>query len=245
MNYCVSNSWHKAYAHWQTQQREVRKSNPSLVAKWRDFKVYATPQHVALTQNANLIPTDISNNPASMGEWFPTSMAMPLLGGSGGSAVTPEVTLHVIGDNVPPGVFDVATTTSLSLVDAYAQSRAIVLNPDPDVPVGANLSFYNELASHDEMSEQILNNLSNENDEPPYDPTNYPGTAGNLPDMQLVDFVGVSTNLFTQRYRMSGGAFPCGLIKVVDDIVDDDVKILVHLLPGKSRGYAATSMRDM
>lgn len=244
-NYCVSNAWHKAYAQWQLQQRDVIKASPSLKAKWRDFKVYSTPQHVNLTQNLNLMPTDISNNAVSPGEWFPISVAVPLLGGSGGSAVTSEVTLHVIGDNIPPGAFAAATTTSVSLVDAYAQSRAIIQNPDPDVPSGANLSFYNELADSDELSEQVLNNVANENDNPPYDPDDYPGTVNNMPDMQMVDFVGVPASTTVNKYRMNGGAFPCGIIKIVDDIVDDSVKLFVHLVPGRSSGYFATPMQDM
>jgi len=243
--WCVSNAWHKAYALWQEQRREALKESPSLSAKWSDFKIFAEPEHVANGFAANLDPIDSNAVPFMAGEWMQSDIVVPLDGGAGGSAVAPEVSLHMIGDNVPPGQFNPATTTSAGLITAYAQSRAQVLAPDPVQPAGANLSLYNELSMHDEISEAALHNATAENNEPPYDIANFPGGAVNAPTLEFVDgWSNPGTNSVSNQKHLSGTNFPCGLIKI-DNSLNGAMTLVLHLVPGTHRGYLAEPMQDM
>lgn len=58
---------------------------------------------------------------------------------------------------------------------SYADSRSIILAPDPVQPPGYNTNMYIRESSHDEMSADIIQNVTNFNDMPPYDLDNYPG----------------------------------------------------------------------
>jgi hypothetical protein len=247
----TSNSWQKAYANWQEQRREVLKESPSLSAKWADFKIFMDPVHVAAGFASNLTPIDAAADPYLIGEWMESDVVVPLLGGAGGSAAAPEVSMHMIGDNVPAGQFDPATTTSAGLITAYAQSRATVLAPDPVQPGGSNLSLYNELALHDEMSEHALNNAVAENNEPPYDIDDYPGGVLNAPEPQVVDTTAVTARTLTDTAMLKGDTFPCGLVRVTN-ITDagsavsaNKIGLLMYLVPGKDKGYMTQNMQDM
>lgn len=241
----------KAFETWKDQRAEVLKDSPTLKAKWSDFKVYMDSEHSHLGVASNLTPicfdtsvVPIAKNPYLIGEWNASQLAIPMDGGAGGSAATPEVTLHVVGDNLPAGQFTPGLTTSAGLITAYAQSRSIILAPDPDQPAGSNLSLYNELASHDELSEQVLNNVANANDEPPYDKDNYPGGAGNAVDNHVIDimyFNDFGDATVTKEDHIGSFVAPMGLIRfdAFEGDPNGNFMVKVDIAPGSYKGVLA------
>ena len=168
-NWVCDNATTKMFELWKDQRAEVLKESPSLKARYTDFKVYMNAEHKSVGFSGNLTPVAPDGTPYLLGQWSAAEITTPVLGGSGGNAH--QSTIHVVGDNIPAGVFQPGVTTSVSAIQQYADSRALVHNPDPSVPAGGVFkeTVYNITSSHDEMSEEIMNDIVFKNHETPMD----------------------------------------------------------------------------
>ncbi len=140
----ADNATTKAFETWKDQRAEVLRDQPSLKAKWSDFKIYMDSAHSQLGVISNLTPVDGNGNSYLLGEWDASQFVLPLPGAAQAAAGDAhETVFHVVGDHIPPGLFDPTTILSTGLIKAYAASRARVLSPDP-VQVGQYITgFYN------------------------------------------------------------------------------------------------------
>lgn len=250
----ADNATTKAYENWIEQRAEVMKESPSLKARWSDFKIFLDSEHVTAGVAGNLLPSyQITNSCGkvgatySPGEWNESQFVVPIDGGAGGAGSAQEVTMHVVGDHIPAGSFN-TLTTSASLIKSYADSRAIILAPDPVQPAGYNTNMYIRESSHDEMAVDIIQNVTNLNDEPPYDRVVYPGGATNAPVAELVKKMypnnfGTTTNMNPVSVSNTGSFIApfgliridtCGLSSAVDAII-----LEVDLAPGNYKGLLA------
>lgn len=237
----ADNATTKAFEAWKDQRAEVLKESPSLKAKWSDFKIFLDPQHVTNGVGLNLTPVDSNGGPYALGEWNESQFVVPITGGSTGTAQ--EVTMHVVGDHIPAGAF-ASTTTSASLIKSYADSRAIILAPDPVQPGGYDTNMYIRESSHDEMSADLISNVSDKNDNPPYDRTLYPGGATNAPEPEYVQEAIISnygdSSVFSKGVIGSFIA-PLGLLKITGKSFDPDntISMVINLVPGNYKGILA------
>jgi len=236
----ADNATTKAFENWKEQRAEVLKESPSLKARWSDFKIFLDSQHVALGMGANLVPAGTST---LLGDWEASEFVVPITGGSGGLGNAQEVTMHVVGDHVPPGPFNNAVT-SASLIKSYADSRSVILAPDPVQPPGYNTNMYIRESSHDEMSADIIQNVTNFNDNPPYDINDYPGGDTLLPAPQvfsaaLLNNVGDASAYST--YNTGPFVAPLGLLRFNPVQFDPEVEIFMEitLAPGNYKGVLA------
>jgi hypothetical protein len=239
----ADNSTTKAFMNWKEQRAEVLKVSPSLKAKWSDFKIFMDAQHAAAGTVGNLTPVDPADNPYLLGEWEASQFVVPVTGGSGGAGGAQEVTMHVVGDHTPPGAFNNLVTSS-SLIKSYADSRSIVLAPDPVQPPGYNTNMYLRESSHDEMAADLIQNITNLNDLPPYDLDDYPGGDTNAPILQYFD--DLRLNNFGDAAQFSsdstgGLVVPFGLLRLQFSNMEDDerVAIVVNCVPGSYKGVMA------
>ncbi len=239
----ADNATTKAFEAWKDQRAEVLKESPSLKAKWSDFKIFLDPQHVTNGVGLNLTPTDSNGGPYALGEWNESNFVVPVDGGAAGAGSAQEVTMHVVGDHMPAGSFNTATT-SASLIKSYADSRAIILSPDPVQPSGYNTNMYIRESSHDEMAIDIIQNVTNLNDEPPYDRALYPGGATNAPEPEYVDQAIISNygdaSVFSKGVIGSFIA-PLGLLKITGQNFDADntISMVINMVPGNYKGILA------
>ena len=242
-NWCMDNSTTKMFELWKDQRAEVLKESPSLKAKWSDFKVFMNAAHAALGTGANLIPVDpVSATPYLLGEWAASEITTPVDGGATGAAH--QSTIHVVGDNVPAGVFQPGVTTSVGAIQQYADSRALVQSPDPVPQPGGVFTetVFNITSSHDEMAEAIMNDTTFQNDTPPYNRNNYPGAA-NQPYLELVDLAtlnnyGDATSFST--YTVGPFVPALGLIHILPNMNNNaNVTFEIDLVPGKYKGVLA------
>ncbi len=244
-NWCMDNATTKMFELWKEQRAEVLKESPSLKARWTDFKVFMSAAHAQTGVAGNLIPhapTAGGYTPYNTGEWDPSEITTPVDGGATGTAH--QSTIHVIGDNVPAGVYQPGVTTSVSCIQQYADSRALVMSPDP-VPLGGGVfreTVFNITSSHDEMSRDIMNDITFQNDAPPYDRIAYPGGAAQ-PFYEMVDLVSVNNyGDTTAGSKASSGPFvpALGLINLLPDLSDNaNMVIEIDLVPGKYKGVLA------
>lgn len=239
----ASNAWHKAYAHWKAQQDDAvdEAGAQSSVAKYRDFKIHANVEHVTATFAANLIPIDSAGNPFLTGEWSASEIVVPnLIADASGSEVDPyEYLLHMVGANAN------AAATSRGIIDGYSASRAFPQSPDPVGPaVGSTQNWMQQMDDVGNDNPEILTNAQYQNDDLPYNQTEYPGSELNAPVLELVHETTMVPAVGTTTRQLSGTVVPCGLLEITN-LSPSPLDLVVHLVPGESRGYLTQPMQDM
>ncbi len=234
----ASNAWHKSYAAWKQQQDETMKDAGAIstIAKYRDFKIHADPEHVTAAFATNMLPMTHTAVYLPGEDWDPSQIVIPNDGGVAGATV--EYLLHMVGPDMAVGAGQ-----SKALIENYANSRSVPFSPDPEHLLPAN-TFFNEMHDVGEQLDDIVVNATNQNDELPYDQDAYPGGAVNAASLELLDVTHFTGTTLSAKNKVQGTNFPCGLIKLVSNIVGA-VTVLVHLVPGTSRGYLAQDMQDM
>lgn len=150
-----------------SQQRRARKLiGQSAKPTWEDFKVYLDDHHRVGTIGVVLAA---DNTAVGSGEWDYSKLVWD----SDDGATLFEPHLHLIGG-------DVGAPTDVGLVLAYQQSRATVQAVDPDLPAEYSSNIYAFMARDlDDVADEVAQNMEAENDEPPYDQDDYPGSDTN------------------------------------------------------------------
>ncbi len=254
--WAADNSTTKAFEFWKEQRAEVLKEQPSLKAKWSDFKIFLDANHVNKTIAENLIPhSSISDSCGSAnveflkGEWDASEIVFPVTGGSGGTGAANQQTMHVVGNNLPAGAFQVATGTSFSLIEAYANSRRTPQSPDPSTTgVSETTNPYATLAAPDSTFQDIAENVLEHNAEAPYDLDDYPGGTDNAPFAQIVKKMypsnfGSTTNVASVSIANTGSFLaPFGLVRIDTCGLSSSVDYIIiemDIVPGRYKGVLA------
>jgi len=231
----VHNAWKKAYAHWIAQQRRARRLiGQSAKPTWEDFKVYLDDAHRAGT-SLGVLAGDAGA--VGTGEWDYSRLIW-----EADDASIDEVYLHLIGGDV--------STTDWGLILGYQQSRATVQPEDPDLPAEYSINMYTHLAQdQDAAVDEVAQNMEDENDEPPYDQDDYPGSDTNSDSPWLQDFAFASTSVPVGV--VPGFVAQCGLIKFkleAHNTINGGLEtapttlVQVHIVPGGYKGVAALPM---
>ena len=231
----VHNAWKKAYAHWIAQQRRARRLiGQSAKPTWEDFKVYLDDAHRAGT-SLGVLAGD--SGAVGTGEWDYSRLIW-----EADDASIDEVYLHLIGGNV--------STTDWGLILGYQESRATVQPEDPDLPADYSNNMYAFLAQDENaVADEVAQNMEDENDEPPYDQDDYPGSDTNSDAPWLQDFAFASTSVPVAV--VPGFVAQCGLIKFTLEAHNTTnggletaptTLVQVHLVPGNYKGVAALPM---
>lgn len=243
----ASAAWHKTFALWNKQMNDTLEEggNESLRARFSDFKVYADVPHRSAGFPGNLLPVDSLGAPALPGEWDSSHVVLPQTSPDGsGTLIEPtEFTLHMVGAN---------SATSKGVIEGYASSRSFPQSPDPVGPSASSANnWMSSMFDDGSANPEILDNAENENDNLPYNQTEYPGGSGQLVGLEWHDFAQIYATSATTNVgitRLKGGNFPCGLIAVDWTPGGDNaanLAIQIDMIPGSHRGYLAEPMQDM
>ncbi len=253
----MSNAWEKTFRAWQRMIKNAtdEAGNTSIKGKFLDFKIFADSDHHAAGFAANLLPhssatTLLPIQTATAGQWQASDITIPTQGT--GAAVDYE--LIAVGPN-DPGV-GASGKDAKSIIQGYADSRALPYEQDPNVPADANTNWI--IGMFDDGTAQdpaVINMLETTGDEAPYpyegDGTNpdtmYPGGETNMQTLEIHDQEFVTGTTVGGTTRLKGGNFPCGLISVdTFGFARDDAFVLqVSLVPGMHRGYLCEPMTEM
>ncbi len=206
-NWVTRNALVKIFHLWLDQQRHAQASlDVDIKPRWEDFKVYLNEGH---RQKGDLTP--ISGHPFgnvdgyNIGEWVHSKVVYEVADGAG-AVVEAQPELHILGpDN---------GSTNKGIIHQYAISRTFPMTPDPGVPSTIQDSIY-AVASDplgDQMQE-VVRNMKEFNDEPPYDIERYPGGDTNGFEPLLYAY-GANTNTLGRKITLNGFAAPNGLLEI-------------------------------
>ncbi len=214
-NWVARNSWVKGKALWDKMNAVATEdlAGPTLYPKYHDFKVYLNDNHRADVVAGNIpLPCDCDGNAVSISsaEWVYSEYA-----DSGSSSDNYDV--KFLGANVTVGG-STDNYLTVGLIDAYRMSRTQPSSTEPTIPSDFKEGPWAQLFGDDDQTNDVLTNLDNDNDAPPYPPSVYIGDGD--------DDGGFAVGSHATQKAGSGGDItfptfvaPCGLIRVE---IDDD-----------------------
>lgn len=241
------NGYTKAYHAWKTQQDDAiaEAGGESAVAKFRDFKISMSTDHVDNGFTGNLLPYGFTAG-VNTGEWERSKIVVPNINAdASGSDVDPgEFVLHMVGvnDYAPLGA-----QHSRGIIEGYADSRAYPQSPDPVSPaLDSDDNWMRAMFDVGNDNAEIIDNATDTNDELPYDQVNYPGGETIVPHEQVHDIAWITATTVGGKTSASGTNFKCGLIRLdttfSGQTYEEAAVLQVHLVPGNHRGYLAERM---
>ena len=212
-NWVTRNSLVKAFEKWKDQQAKAydAQGSDSFKPKWQDFKVWLNQNHY---NNGDLLPVSghmFGASPAYIaGQWDHSQFVIEE-GMSNPGVITEQTPeLHILG---PDNGY-----TTMGLINAYQESRALPQSPDPLVPAGGSTNLYalSEDALADQDAQIVADQMTSGSREPPYDLDQYPGGEANGIEPILYSF-GANSSTAKRKLSLNGFAAPNGLIEIQFD----------------------------
>jgi len=269
----LANAWKKSMASWTRMNNEALAETESVRPRFLDFKLYADSTHHTQGYIGNLLPIGFDPTvalqvPATLGEWEPSKMVIPI--GTASPGATAEREFIAVGSNYPG--FGASGLDAVSVIEGYAASRGLPDVLDPNAPDdAADLDGFNPqnwigatFNQGTDQTEDVLEDMISENNVAPYPfengpdqanplvpfgDTMYPGGANQLVGLELHDFVIHTGTSIGGTTRIKGGNFPCGLISITHTNVAEGgpygIVLQIDLMPGSHRGYLAEPMQEM
>ena len=249
----MSNAWEKSFRAWQQMIKDATDDQgaESIKGKFLDYKIFADAKHHNLGSDANLLPIDNDENVASPGEWTMSDFAIPVTGGT----VT-DYELIAVGPNDPGA--GASGKDAKSIIQGYADSRALPYVQDPNVPDDASLNWMAQVFNEGtQQTTAVIGMLEVAGDQAPYpyenDGTNtdtmYPGGETQLKALEIHSRELITGTTIGNTTYLEGGNFPCGLIKIEIDNYDGTYQmqpeITLTMVAGTHRGYLAEPMTEM
>lgn len=242
----AQNAYTKSKELWLKSQNQVLDDQPSIPARYRDFKVFldqemtvATKQAVSTApavDNDIMLPVDRNNQIAKYGEWIYSSIQFPV---DGGSAAPEARNLHFVGGDY--------STVSKGMIHGYGLSRTRPQDIDPNTP--GEGGWMNDVFDVADNLDEIREDVEEENNVPPYrvgvageTEEYYPGGENNQTDSALHAVCFVSGTTVGGKTHVDGGMFNAGLIRFDWDLTPNDdtsMYLAIDLVPGDHRGYLA------
>lgn len=218
-------AWRRAFEMWQKQRKDAIGTSNVKPGTWDDFKVHLSDDGRNATK---LLPKDNGGNDVVLGEWNYVTMYTP-----DGTTSADNFTLHWLGNHVGSA----GSWSSIGMIQSYGDSRTTVNQSDPRVPATMSddplMNMFDDGTVHDE----VLQEIEDENDTPPYEGLQYPGNAGNMPKPLVVQDAVLSDG----RAVLGGFNALGGLLELesTSPNANDVYSVLVELAPGNFRGIAA------
>lgn len=232
----AKNAWSRAFKIYQQMNNLVGPPlSNGIMPAYHDFKVFMSELHRTTgSENPDLHGINAAFSSEAPDEWT-YSVFTSADDDQDALPNADEFAGHMIGGHTGTS----ANWQSIGLIKSYAKSRATVHADSPSVdevnlPIDPLLSIFD--FSSEEQFNDILENLSEFNDEPPYDSDGYIGESSD--HMQHVARIG--TELGIGRVgRASGFCAPIGLICVDPHGVSTAFRVVLNLAVGTYHGVYA------
>jgi len=238
-NWITKNAWNRGLKLYQKMNALAGPPlSTGMKPKYHDFKVYMTNRH---RTTGSVLPSLFEINSqqseqgyGSEGEWIYSEFISADDDGDG-TQQADNFVVHMLGNHI--GTSD--NWTSVGLVQSYARSRATVQAESPETFSDTGLAedpLINvfDFSSEEQMND-ILTNLAEDNDAPPYNQNLY---IGQNPHMNHVARIG--TEVGAGRVgRAAGFCAPLGLICVDPQGISTDYRIVLNLAVGTYHGVYA------
>jgi hypothetical protein len=210
----------RAFKLWKKQRSmALSEAQAGITAgKYSDFKVYLNNAHGVGT----IKPYDSQGNQLPAGEWDYTTLVSEdkdwsdpaVLANS--NMASDKFELQIVGDSHIPGTgANQDTWSRVSLIKSWIDSRAEPTIDDPVVPATLATDPLANLFDEVDANDDILVEINNEGDAPPYDEDSFfgmrepQGSSNNLQRMALAH-----TSASNPTVRFAGFSAICGLVQV-------------------------------
>lgn len=233
----VKQAWRKGFKNWLqmnfSSMPEETLRSAAASAKWSDFRTYYNADHISDADKPGF--TDIEGKGINFDEYSHTKFTST----DGGSL--DEFTSHVMGGHLGSA----GSYTSVSLLEAYVEGLNKPQAPTPNVSLAVGV--WANLMENEGGSDDIIVDLRDDYDEPPYDHDCFPGGfKGGLYNAPGPWCVRETDMLAPNRLTMVGGfEVPLGLICIETSREvsgDNTIGLQIEIVPGQYKGVAATSM---
>lgn len=238
----TKNAWNRAFSIFQKMNSLVDEPGSSIGRpKYHDFKVFMSDLH-RTTGSANPVLHGINAAYSTAGmtpnDWV-YSVLVSADSNHDGLPNADEFNVHMLGDHVVQDGTGTSTRfTSVGLIKSYGDTRVLPHFTEPSLPAATsgdpllNLFDY----SSEEQINDIVTNLDEDNDSPPYDLDYYLGTSVNA--MQHVARIGTEVGV-GRVGRAAGFCAPFGLICVDPSGVSTAFRVVLNLAVGTYHGVYA------
>ena len=235
----TKNAWNRGFQLFQ-KMNAMASSPMTMVGrpKYHDFKVYMSELHKAAgsleprMHGINAAYTTASMTP---NDWVYSQFVSADDDGDA-TQDADEFNVHMLGGHIGP--VDGSNWESIGLIKSYGDSRHQPQFSDPSLPVEAKtdpmLNIFD--FSSEEQLNDIIENLDQDNDSPPYDLDAYIGESAN----HMSHAARIGTEAGVGRIgRASGFCAPFGLICVDPHGVSTAFRVVLNLAVGTYHGVYA------
>lgn len=230
----VMQAWKKGFEKWlqmnYESMDEATLRNVSRAARWSDYRVYFNSDHKDDADKAEFV--DVEGNTINFEEQNYTKYT------STDGNTADEFTAHIMGGHLGSA----PNRTSVSLLEAYAE---IVNHPDTeDTSVNVANGVWANLLENEGASDDIIVDLKEDYDAPPYDKDCFPGgKVGFLSNSPAPWSVRETDFISPNRIAMVGGfEVPFGLLCIETSNtsgIDNTIGLIIELVPGPYKGILA------
>jgi hypothetical protein len=222
-----------ACKHGRTMFEKMKKKAMQTVemkdGRYADFKIRAL--HGGTVAPTFLVPQDNGGNPLQLGTWEYSQFVSP-----DGTTGADFYTCHLLGDHAGSA----GAYSSIGLVESYGNTRSTVSLDVPNSIQDSDDPLAN-LLDDGTVTDEIIQDASNWNDDPPYDINEYGGSADNMPRPIVMQQGTLGAD---GRVTLGGFEAVHGLLEfeVTSPIESDVYSILVELKEGSYKGIAAEAL---
>ena len=230
----TKNAWNRAFQIFQKMNSMVGAPMSAVKPKYHDFKVYMDSRHYA---NGSMLPSlhTINQGSATVSadDWVYSQFVSADDDGDSNQEAD-NFYGHMIGGH--SGNSD--NWDSIGLIKSYAETRGTVNSETPD---DANVDITDPLLnlfdfSPEEQVNDIVQNLLDDNDNPPYNYNQYVGEV--TTNLQHVARIGTEHGV-GRVGRASGFCAPFGLICLDPHGVETAYRVVLNLAAGTYHGVYA------
>jgi hypothetical protein len=220
-------AWNRAYKSWvQMNKTASGQLAGNIAGTWADFKIFLSADMAGAT-----LPSPLDNGGNAVGaalNWDVSTFVTP-----DGTTTDDEFYGTLLGDHVGAA----GARTSIGLIRSYAESRATVQLTDPNVPSTASTDPLVNLFDYGTTIDDVIDNLEDENDAPPYQVVTYAGGSTNMPKPIVIQ----DTTIVDGRASMAGFSALMGHLEfeIKSPLASDVYSVLIELAPGNYRGIKA------
>lgn len=235
--WAVSKAWKMAFRLWLEHNRKALEgTNPSTVVKagkWNDFRIFMNNAHRGDTTDRPRF-TDVEGGLIIQDEYNYTKM-VSMDGGA-----MDEFDLMMMGEH--QGV--AGAYTAVCLLEALEETRTVPVAAyeEPDFATGVWANLFDYAGGNDD----ILDNLTDDYDAPPYSANVFPGSKDGSVNNSKAPWAAREVHIESANNSAMVGGFevPCGLIVVeTDNSANGNViGLIIELAPGKYKGVKAEPM---
>lgn len=227
-SWSVRGAWNRGFSTMKQQHKEAVKVTDIQSGKWADFKIHLSND--ARTSTLAL-PLDNGSNAVTLGEWNYSTIVSP-----DGTTSADPFDMHLLGAHQGSA----GAWTSIGLVTSYGETRTTVSSGQPNVPATASDDPLVNAFDYGTITDEVIDQIEGENDNPPYSLLDYPGDNTNMPKPIVVQ----DSVLSDGRAIMGGFSALCGLLEIECSSANpsDVYSVLVELAPGNYRGVNAETI---